>query len=338
MALTKRGNIYWIRLTHNGERIQKSTGTDNKLKARELHDRVKAQLWQNQYIEHKPKYYWIEAALRWVKESSHKRSLVDDKYHLRWLHPYLENTKLNEIDKDLIQTLCDKKLSEGVSNATVNRMLALVRSILIKAKDSWDWLSEIPKIELLQEPNKRIRWLTKEEANKLLQTLPKHLADMAAFTLLTGLRASNVRNLKWTNIDLNARHAWIAADEVKTNKNLSVPLNQEAIELLISLKDIHCEYVFTYKGKPVTQCSTRAWRKALERCEITDFRWHDLRHTWASWHVQNGTSLQELQQLGGWCSFEMVLRYAHLSSEHLRRAAQRVTGTILVHTPKEGAV
>jgi len=65
--------------------------------------------------------------------------------------------------------------------------------------------------------------------------------------------------------------------------------------------------------------------KILKRAGINNFRWHDLRHTWASWHVQNGTSLQEPQQLGGWSSFEMVLRYAHLSSDHLREAASRVT-------------
>ena len=80
-----------------------------------------------------------------------------------------------------------------------------------------------------------------------------------------------------------------------------------------------------YHSAPVTQCNTKAWRHALARAGIENSRWHDLRHTWASWHVQNGTSLQELQQLGGWSSFEMVLRYAHLSSDHLRDAAERIT-------------
>lgn len=69
----------------------------------------------------------------------------------------------------------------------------------------------------------------------------------------------------------------------------------------------------------------KAWRAALKRAGIKNFRWHDLRHTWASWHVQSGTSLQELQVLGGWSSFDMVLRYAHLSSDHLRSAAERIS-------------
>jgi integrase len=98
----------------------------------------------------------------------------------------------------------------------------------------------------------------------------------------------------------------------------------------------HSEFVFTYKGEPIKQCNTKAWKKALSRAGIENFRWHDLRHTWASWHVQNGTSLQELQQLGGWSSFKMVLRYAHLNSDQLKRAAERIAGTKLVHSTLHG--
>lgn len=82
--------------------------------------------------------------------------------------------------------------------------------------------------------------------------------------------------------------------------------------------------ILTYQGKPIQQCNTKAWRNALIRAGIENFRWHDLRHTWAGWPVPNGTSLQELQLLGGWSSFEMVLRYAHLSSDHLKNAASRI--------------
>ncbi len=93
----------------------------------------------------------------------------------------------------------------------------------------------------------------------------------------------------------------------------------------------HIEFVFTYLGKPVKQCNTAAWRKALNRAEIEDFHWHDLRQTWASWHIQNGTSLYELQKLGGWSSLDMVERYAHLNAETLRNVVESMTGTKLVH-------
>jgi integrase len=138
------------------------------------------------------------------------------------------------------------------------------------------------------------------------------------------LRESNVTKLKWCDVDLVRCHALIHPEESKTGRAIPVPLNQDAIDILNEQRGRHPVHVFTYRGHPVTRCNNHAWRKALIRADIKDFRWHDLRHTWASWHVQNGTSLHELQQLGGWSSFEMVLRYAHLSSDHLRRAAERV--------------
>jgi len=147
---------------------------------------------------------------------------------------------------------------------------------------------------------------------------------MAQFSLATGLRESNVTGLQWKDIDLLKRHTLVHPDQSKTKKSIPVPLNQEAIDLIKKQIGKHPIYVFTYKNNPITRCNNHAWRKALLRANIKDFRWHDLRHTWASWHVQNGTSLHELQQLGGWANFEMVLRYAHLSSQHLQVAAERV--------------
>jgi len=91
-------------------------------------------------------------------------------------------------------------------------------------------------------------------------------------------------------------------------------------------------FTFTYKGKPVTRANNHAWRKALVRAGIEDFRWHDLRHTWASWHIQQGTPLHVLQELGGWSDHEMVRRYAHLSVEHLAEYADNLSEIRLVST------
>lgn len=79
------------------------------------------------------------------------------------------------------------------------------------------------------------------------------------------------------------------------------------------------------KGKAVTRANNHAWRKSLERAEIYNFRWHDLRHTWASWHVQKGTPLNVLKELGGWSDLKMVMNYAHLSSNHLREYANNAS-------------
>lgn len=123
------------------------------------------------------------------------------------------------------------------------------------------------------------------------------------------------------------KHAEIIIKVLK-NENGVVNIGIDAPrEIAINRLEVYENLLHHSKGQPIKQFNTKAWKKALKRAGIENFRWHDLRHTWASWHVQNGTSLQELQQLGGWASFVMVLRYAHLSSEHLKAVAER-TATI----------
>jgi integrase len=82
--------------------------------------------------------------------------------------------------------------------------------------------------------------------------------------------------------------------------------------------------VFTYKGRPLGQVNTRSWRNALKRAGIENYRWHQLRHVWATWHVMSGTTVAELQELGAWKSELMVKRYAHFAQEQLRAAANRL--------------
>ena len=203
-------------------------------------------------------------------------------------------------------------------------MLAIVRSILRKAKDEWEWINNIPKIRFRREANQRIRWLAPNEVERLLKELPEHLQSMVGFTLATGLRAANVTGLCWKDVDMRRAHALIHPDQSKSKKAIPIPLNEDAINILKKKWEIILSMFLLIKNKQVKACNTRAWKKALERADIRDFRWHDLRHTWASWHVQNGTSLQELQQLGGWSNLDMVLRYAHLSSNHLKEASKRI--------------
>src|SRR4029077_20587786 len=94
--------------------------------------------------------------------------------------------------------------------------------------------------------------------------------------------------------------------------------------------------IFSFRGQPITQVSTKAWYAALKRAGIENFRWHDLRHTWASWHVQGGTPLYALQELGGWQSTEIVRRYAHLSAEHLAPYAERLCAMKVVRGAGNG--
>ena len=140
---------------------------------------------------------------------------------------------------------------------------------------------------------------------------------MATFSLATGLRAANVTGLTWEQVDLARKLAWVHADQAKARRAIAVPFNAAASEVVERQTGKHPVFVFTYEGRPVKQLATMAWYKALKRAGIEAFRFHDLRHTWASWHVQNGTPLHVLQELGGWETPSMVRRYAHLAANHL---------------------
>ncbi len=267
---------------------------------------------------------WDEAVERWLHEQSHKASLHSDKSIIRWLNKYLSGIPLLDIDRSVVDSIHHKKLATGVANGTVNRTLALLRAILLRAVHDWEWLDSTPKVRLLREPTRRVRYLTRVQAIRLLHELPEHLSDMAAFSLATGLRKSNVTRLEWSQIDMRRSLAWIHADQAKSKKAIAVPLNADAMRILIARINRHQKFVFSYKGNPIEQVSTAAWYKALKRAGIYNFRWHDLRHTWASWHVQNGTPLYIVQELGGWESYEMVRRYAHFSSSHLAVYANKL--------------
>ena len=335
MAIYRRGKIWWVRFTApSGERIFRSTGTESRIEAQQFHDQLRAEYWRVQKLGERPRYTWQQAVVRWLYEQAHKKSIDDDKHHLRRLDLHLRTVHLDEIDRKMIDQITEARLQDSVKPATVNRMLEVLRAILRRAERQWDWIDRAPHVRMLPEPKRRIRWITREEADRLLSVLPDHLAAMAAFTLATGLREANVTGLTWQQVDLQRRVAWFHADQTKPGRALSVPLNNEAVLILRAQLGKHSTWVFTYKGKPVSRANNHAWRKALKRAGIEDFRWHDLRHTWASWHVQAGTPLNILQELGGWESVEMVRRYAHLSADHLAEYASNISGPRVITDTK----
>lgn len=279
---------------------------------------------------------------------------------------YFSGKFLDEIDTDLIDKVKYIRLehiygssSDGneykTSPQTVNKMLAILHAVFIKARDEWMWIQSIPKINSLEVRKDRGRhfvWLTKEEAKAVLNELPPHLHAMMKFTLATGLRESNVTKLCWSQIDLEQGIALVDSIHSKNSCTIEVPLNDDAKKVLASQKGLHSKYVFSYKGNPIKKANHKAWRCALDRAGIRayfpsktsnksiiskyptkelyeykypTFRWHDLRHTWASWHVQNRTPLAVLQKLGGWNSYEMVLRYAHFARSHIAEHANNIS-------------
>ena len=173
--------------------FNRGTETEDLKKAQEYHDRLKAEFWRVTKLGEKPRRRWQEAVVRWCRETRHKATHERDVHHFRELDKYLSRKYLDEIGRDMVDHVTAERLKDGVSHVTVNRMLAVLRAVLRRAAYDWEWLDRVPKIRLLPERKRRVRFLSREEADRLLAELPGHLAEMVGFTLATGLRQANVR-------------------------------------------------------------------------------------------------------------------------------------------------
>ena len=325
--LYKRGDTWYADFTTaSGKRIRRTLGTTDRQAAEELHDKLKYQQWRIDRIGEKPKRTWDEACVRWLNEKGAKKSIQDDKNRMRNL-PELRGMYLDDITRDFVQQIIAKKTC---SDATKNRYTALIRAILNRAMREWEWIDNIPYFSMYAEPKRRIRWLTPDEAKRLIAAAPPYMAQMIKFSLATGLRQRNVLTLKWQQVDLDRRVAWYYGDEMKSGRALGVSLNDIAMQVLEEQGGKHETFVFTdHKGEPCRYLQCKYWRKVLQKAGIENFRWHDLRHTWASWLIQRGVPLAALQEMGGWETPSMVQRYAHLAPEHLHKHSALLNDCLL---------
>ena len=198
-----------------------------KTQAQELHDRLKAEAWRTCKLGEQVKRTWDEAALRWLRETGQKASHLQDAKQTLWLQQFFRGRDLSDITRDRIADVAERKREES-SASTANRYLAMIRAILRRACLESEWIDRPPRIRLYPEPKRRVRWLTPEQAQRLMTELPKHLSEMARFSLATGLRQRNVVGLEWSQVDIGRRSAWIHADQAKGKRSIPVALNDTA--------------------------------------------------------------------------------------------------------------
>lgn len=335
MAIYKRGNIWWIRYTEpDGRTIRESAQTADRRQAQEYHDRRKAEGWRLAKLGERPRHGWREAVVRWSDEHKDRKSMANVLTAFKQADPILGGLCLDQITRDVLAGLARRMQAAGLQNSTINSRMSAIKAVL-RAASEWGWLDSTPAWRRLPVTDRRVRWLTRDEAARLIAELPPHLAAMARFSLATGLREKNVCRLEWRQVDLERRIAWIHADQAKAKRVIAVPLNAEAVIVLREQIGKHPERVFTRAGKPLESSGWTAWKSALKRAGIENFRWHDLRHTWASWHIQAGTPVSVLKELGGWASLDMVMVYAHLAPEHLAEHAERIAIPRLVGAKRE---
>ena len=328
---------WWIRISVDGNKIRKSTGTTDREAAKEFERRERERAWRELKLGDRSAIPWREAAARWLTETR-KKTKTKDEYMLAWFGGYLDNEPLSAIDRETIEDLREGLSEEGSSESNVDRYMALLRAVLRKARDEWRYIDNIPKVPMYGAAGGEPRWLTRVEFARLKKELPPHLKLCAEFAVLTGLRMRAMLTLSWDRVDLRTRRAWVPRLHMKGARPFGFSLSSDAVKVLKRCKTLHPtgERVFQYEGNPVDDCNTAAYQKALKRAHLNeqDINWHTLRHTFASWAVQNGVSLHELMQLGDWKSYAMVLKYAHLAPDHLAAAAERVGAHWRAHGKK----
>lgn len=256
-----------------------------------------------------------------------KRSTDVDQMILDWLSPHIDEEPVSAIDRDAIDELRKLALDEGWAQSTVDRYMCLVRSILNACADEWGLLEKAPKVPMFSPEKSEPRWLTRDEWADLKKELPLHLRLAAQFAILTGLRMRAMLALTWNRIDMDARRLWVPGRHQKAGRTHGIPITPESIGVLKRLRRLNPEgeHVFQWKGKPIDDLNGKAYQDALKRAKIEGANWHTLRHTFASWAVQSGVTLQELMALGDWKDIRSVLVYAHLAPDHLAAAASKIS-------------
>ena len=324
MSIRQRNGIWWIDLrTPGGERIRRSAGTDNRKAAQEYHDRLKAELWRVSKLGDQPDYTFEQAAVAFLKSAEGQRDFDTKVRHIRYWRDQFAGRSIRSLTtQEVIDALpthvtYPNKGRVKLTPATRNRYLATIRR-LISLCAEWGWIPSALRLRPATEPTVRIRWITQHQARRLIDAAQKDwLKDIITFALCTGMRAGEILSLEWASVDLARNIVWVTAAKAKSKRARAVPLNDQAVQVIERQRGIHPNRVFTRNGSIQTQVDPKMFARACAAVGITEFRFHDLRHTWASWHVQSGTPLFALKELGGWETLEMVKRYAHMDAGHL---------------------
>lgn len=318
----RRGSpFWWVRI---GRRTRKSTGTTDKIKAREVERTLQERLWRRDKLGDRSSISWNEVAQRWLDDSTRARKR--DREFLPWLAERVGEKSVSAVaHPDVLELLRKHGRAQGWSYSTVDRLMKTVRSILRKCV-VWQYLEHPPVVPMYGETDPEPEYLTPEQFQALLSELPSHLKLAARFAVLTLLRMRSQSRLEWDRVDLARKTMWIPATQMKAAKTHAVPLSDAAVQVLKEARALHGSgsRVFQYEGRPVDDFNTAAFKKALGRAGLPSMPWHTLRHTGASWAVQNGVTLPELMVLGGWKSYRMVLRYAHLAPANSTSAVEKV--------------
>ena len=246
-------------------------------------------------------------------------------HRLNNLKHHLNVKNLSDISNITIAEMVEKRRQQ-VANATVNRELMLLSSVLNKM-ELWGYAT--PRIKInqfkLKEKAENIKYLDSwETAQKIIDAAADHLKPIIYTALYTGLRLSNLLNLKWEEIDFKNGIINIKVKDrgKEGGKNLSIPMIDKLKKILAAQPKIN-NYVFNYNGKPMTTIK-HAWTTALRRANVPYVNFHTLRHTAATWILKKTGNLKLTQQILGHADIKTTTKYAHVLDAEKRGALEAV--------------
>jgi site-specific recombinase XerD len=326
MGLMKRGTIWWMSFMYQGQQVRRSTGTSDKRLAEAILGQVKVQIIEGRFFEKPTEHQrtFTELMDRYISEhaarrANYRRELTS----VKTLKAFFGTPTLEQVTPKHIVAYKNHRYTDGVKPATINRELATLKKAYNLARREWEWCTDNPvcRVSMEQENNTRDRWLSVDEETRLLNAAAPWLRELMIFAIHSGMRMGEILNLTWAGVDLFRRI--VTVFKSKNGERRTVPLNQTALELLkhkAGSRSVETELVFPSEAQTRLNASniSRSLHLALEKAKITDFHFHDLRHTCATRMVQAGVDLYKVQRLMGHKSPIMTQRYAHHYPESLR--------------------
>jgi integrase len=340
-GLYKRGNVWWCAykaITGKIERV--STGHIDYDQAIEFltEKRFNVQKGIEPEVIQNVNYTFSELATEYLKWCERQRSFESKQIYIKQLKDDFGYIPLKNFNTMMIEQYQTTRLQKGkriikkdgkvinVANkpATVNRLTATIKHAFHKGYD-WNMVPEgvfkrVMKVKQLEENNRRLRYLSKEECQALISVCDSHLRPIVITALNTGCRKGEILGLKWDQVDL--KHGFILLDITKNGERRELPINgtlRTTLEALPRRLD-GGDVFFDPRTGERYQDIKRSFPTACKKAGIRDFRFHDLRHCFASHLVMAGIDLTTVSRLLGHKSLAMTLRYSHLSPQHMTRA------------------
>jgi integrase/recombinase XerD len=329
-SLYKRNGsgIWWVRFQLNGTRIQRSSHTAKKSQALRFLAKAMEEERQRQEQGYKRVRFQVlcEEYCRQHLPILKPETRVGYLGHIQVLKAsFGEDRYIDEVRKVHIAEFVGHLKETGLKPPTIRRYLGTLSSLFSFAERS-GWLAQNPVRQFdkrsLPEALPRTRFLSQAEYRRLLAFAGANLRLLIEMAVETGMRLEELLGLRWEQVHLERREVRLVV--TKSNRPRVIPLSDRAVAILAAGPRITTSpHVFI---NPQTgnryRSLQQSFRKACSRAGITDFRWHDLRHTFASWHVQSGTDLYRLSRMLGHSTLQMSARYAHLATEQLHQAVR----------------